>query len=817
MARKRTSKTNPICTIINNSKISSPKITREIRDENHDKLQQAIEEFDLTKARSINNLSSSILSYERYTSITYNQITKYELDQSLLGMGKHLLTKWRKTLKSKNPIFVSAPDYDDEYENDNDVYKWTKLFKAEIINFSHEVGDVIQLGDSSLESKIEYTLQEDESAVLVHYDGFPEWQKQWFMTYDDRVVPLDSHLDVVKVLKDIEEVNTHEEENVEMERKEVETKVKTKKKTDVGSAEDDYVSWICAECREAEYNSNPEIPLLICEGSCNRAFHYPCAGLKKLPSSDKKWICNDCKQKKHPCHICTLHDADDELVYCSVSNCGLYYHASCLSTEYGIDVEDGKKFRCPAHECWCCNDGSDFGLGAGRLYKCMECPNSYHLKCIPPKAKFHELALLCHKHSHLKLPDLDINTSVQNKVETKMIEIEQKALNQKNKKRKLVLSESKYFLRDPEHWKDKSNYALPLNFLQEVYSKPPPYKHISVNRYNPSNRPTRLPPSDNTHCNCIPANGSCLEQNCINHHLYIECIGPTCSFNKEYVNCDNTEDCGNRRLRFRQVAKVRPKREPSKGWGLKTLQAIWKGDLVQEYVGEVIHEEVMLSRLNNWAKEHPYNQDYYIMKMMGDWYIDARYMGNLSRFMNHSCEPNCHLVPFNVGGYMRIAIIALKDIQVGEYLTYSYRFESTDLPGKFTCRCGAPSCTGTFQNNNSKKVKKCPQESTSKTAIRQYENDVKFLQKVNCPSRFKRLNSTALTVPEGEEIVGNGPCLKYKAHARKHNIFLWRSAVIGGRFDDRLNGWERKRDKAFVMPEKKDVDMIKIISKYNDS
>ena len=59
-----------------------------MRDENHLKSQPEIEEFDITKVKIDYNLSSLMLSYERHASITCNQITTHELDQSLLGIGK---------------------------------------------------------------------------------------------------------------------------------------------------------------------------------------------------------------------------------------------------------------------------------------------------------------------------------------------------------------------------------------------------------------------------------------------------------------------------------------------------------------------------------------------------------------------------------------------------------------------------------------------------------------------------------------------------------------------------------------------------------
>lgn len=50
--------------------------------------------------------------------------------------------------------------------------------------------------------------------------------------------------------------------------------------------------------------------------------------------------------------------------------------------------------------------------------RCLYCPIAYHLSCIPPTSRFHELALLCHEHAGTrKLPYLDLESSVQSQVE----------------------------------------------------------------------------------------------------------------------------------------------------------------------------------------------------------------------------------------------------------------------------------------------------------------------------------------------------------------------------------------------------------------
>ena len=51
--------------------------------------------------------------------------------------------------------------------------------------------------------------------------------------------------------------------------------------------------------------------------------------------------------------------------------------------------------------------------------RCLDCPIAYHITCIPPCTRFHELALLCHEHYTNKLPDLDTESSFQAEVEAK--------------------------------------------------------------------------------------------------------------------------------------------------------------------------------------------------------------------------------------------------------------------------------------------------------------------------------------------------------------------------------------------------------------
>lgn len=69
--------------------------------------------------------------------------------------------------------------------------------------------------------------------------------------------------------------------------------------------------------------------------------------------------------------------------------------------------------------------------------------------------------------------------------------------------------------------------------------------------------------------------------------------------------------------------------------------------------------------------------------------------GSIARFINHSCEPNCKMIKWTVGGKPRMALFAGdKGITTGEELTYDYNFNPYSIKNVQACRCGAASCRG---------------------------------------------------------------------------------------------------------------------------
>ena len=74
---------------------------------------------------------------------------------------------------------------------------------------------------------------------------------------------------------------------------------------------------------------------------------------------------------------------------------------------------------------------------------------------------------------------------------------------------------------------------------------------------------------------------------------------------------------------------------------------------------------------------------------------DATKQGNVARFLNASCDPNCYTKIISLDGTKRIVIYAKRDIKAGEELCYDYKFGFEPDPEKrIPCHCGAEECRG---------------------------------------------------------------------------------------------------------------------------
>ena len=172
------------------------------------------------------------------------------------------------------------------------------------------------------------------------------------------------------------------------------------------------------------------------------------------------------------------------------------------------------------------------------------------------------------------------------------------------------------------------------------------------------------------------------DSDCINRATKVECSATN-------GNCSG--GCQNQRFQRKQYADVSVIKTEKKGFGLRTNSELQANDFIFEYIGEVIGEPAFRRRMLQYDQEGI--KHFYFMSLNKNEFVDATRKGNLGRFCNHSCSPNCYVDKWVVGEKLRMGIFALRAIQPGEELVFNYnvdRYGADPQP----CYCGEPNCVG---------------------------------------------------------------------------------------------------------------------------
>jgi histone-lysine N-methyltransferase SUV39H len=172
------------------------------------------------------------------------------------------------------------------------------------------------------------------------------------------------------------------------------------------------------------------------------------------------------------------------------------------------------------------------------------------------------------------------------------------------------------------------------------------------------------------------------------------------------------------------------KTNDGRGWGVKTVTSIPRGIFLMEYTGEIIDQEESLRR---GAEQDERGLRYMFDLDFNDnvdavYTIDAGNYGNLSRLINHNCDPNCLIWPVTTcsedSSIYKLCYFTTRSIKAGEELSIDYTganetmddIESTmdsaendlenDIAGQgnniahrhqkdeVTCKCGSAKCRG---------------------------------------------------------------------------------------------------------------------------
>ncbi|XP_055616914.1 nuclear receptor binding SET domain protein isoform X2 [Toxorhynchites rutilus septentrionalis] len=492
----------------------------------------------------------------------------------------------------------------------------------------------------------------------------------------------------------------------------------------------------CFVCHDQENALKDERKHRCTVNGCGKYYHIPCLRLfpqHKLTSTPNSstLFC-----PYHSCHTCVSDDprtnattTKGQLIRCL--KCPSSYHPDGKCVPAGSQLITTAILICPKHsleQCslnvnWCflcCKGGS--------LICCETCPTAFHLDClkfIPPEGKYiceecesgrmplyNEIVWA--KYSNFRfwpaltvpppeIPDFALRRQHEPSdiciiffgshdygwINRRRIYLYQEGDSDSVSERKKggILDKYNEALREAKVVSQmlQAKKAGEHAELGDSSFRPPMYVKIKSNKYVPPLRPQAFGKGDeDTMCECKPTDDEpCgLYSNCINRALLIECNPKVCPAGP---------NCQNQCFEKKQYPSLIAKRIPQKGWGLVTLEDIRQGQFVIEYVGEVINNAELARRLQQ--KQDQKDENYYFLTVDSELTIDAGPKGNLARFINHSCEPNCETMLWRVGGAQAVGLFAIKDVKAGEELTFNYNFESKGNKKKI-CHCGATKCSG---------------------------------------------------------------------------------------------------------------------------
>ncbi|KAF9328472.1 histone methyltransferase set2 [Podila minutissima] len=180
-----------------------------------------------------------------------------------------------------------------------------------------------------------------------------------------------------------------------------------------------------------------------------------------------------------------------------------------------------------------------------------------------------------------------------------------------------------------------------------------------------------------------------------------DCLPCQCKYNPRKLSLESALGTilrwiVNAKFQMKQNAPVDVVKTEKKGFGLRSIEDVPAGTFVMEYIGEVLPHSSFVKRTREYSQAGV--KHFYFMSLQSDEVIDATKKGCLARFINHSCNPNCHLEKWVVGSKLRIGIFTIKRVAEGEELTFDYQFERYGAEAQ-PCYCGESNCSGFIGGN----------------------------------------------------------------------------------------------------------------------
>lgn len=432
---------------------------------------------------------------------------------------------------------------------------------------------------------------------------------------------------------------------------------------------------------------------------CRTLFHKKC--LEKWPQT-KISKGNNSKRNnlcpQHTCHTCFSKDIHNTGPLVKCLNCPAAYHLTLSCIPAGTKIISQSQIICPRHPTdkekqrnakeknskplnidWC-----NVCMESGSLVCCESCPSAFHAQCINYEESDENFHCIECQEGRLPLYNTIVWARVgafrwwpgiimPNHVVPELI-----LKGQKSEREFCIrffgsydyfwFSSERVFNYDGINLSVKSGNSrldsafnialneahemaqlLETNNPQVMTSKPKPYTKLLQNRLIPPVKFKKEDEHAQEKCSCkVNDTNPCgRHSDCINMSLHFECNKSTCPAGKL---------CQNQKLRNREYAELKIIKTSQRGFGAVTLKDLPADTFVIEYVGDLINTVELNKRME--AKIQNKEKDFYFLTIEGDLYVDAEPAGNLARFINHSCNPNCETRKVTVDGNTRIGIFS---------------------------------------------------------------------------------------------------------------------------------------------------------------
>ncbi|KAG0517903.1 hypothetical protein BDA96_09G128900 [Sorghum bicolor] len=244
--------------------------------------------------------------------------------------------------------------------------------------------------------------------------------------------------------------------------------------------------------------------------------------------------------------------------------------------------------------------------------------------------------------------------------------------------------------------------------------------------------------SSSKNCSCAERNGSDLpyvstqrkssKHNGSKHNSIGRLVEPKAVVYECGTNCKCHCNCVNRTSQQGLKYRLEVFKTKSKGWGVRTWDTILPGALICEYTG-VLRRTTEVEGLleNNYifdidcletmegldGREQRAGSELHMASLHSEhdaemasrtpeYCIDAGSVGNVARFINHSCQPNlfiqCVLSSHSNIKLAKVMLFAADTIPPLQELSYDYGYRLDSVTGadgnivKLACHCGASNC-----------------------------------------------------------------------------------------------------------------------------